>query len=187
MTRLVHDRPLALSARTGRSVGPPRAAPCNAGPADGVRPEICLRAPTWRSVHRAARAASSALVGGAEWTPGCEEIDRQLLEASGDQRCRCPAHRRGVLAPGQGDRTAASYFAGLGASVKACMVLRRGDAEERENAGTVRAARFLYLAGGSVLHLRSVLKSSPVWDALVEAWGAGAVLAGSSAGAHGAR
>jgi cyanophycinase len=63
------------------------------------------------------------------------------------------------------------------------MVLRRADAEDREHAGTVRAARFLYLAGGSVLHLRSVLKSSPVWDALVEAWSAGAVLAGSSAGA----
>ena len=53
------------------------------------------------------------------------------------------------------------------------MVLRRADAEDKANAGTVRAARFLYLAGGSVLHLRSVLKSSPVWDALVEAWAGG--------------
>ena len=34
-----------------------------------------------------------------------------------------------------------------------------------------------------MLHLRSVLKASAVWDALVEAWTAGAVLAGSSAGA----
>ena len=79
--------------------------------------------------------------------------------------------------------TAASYFAALGASVKGCMVLRRSDAEDKTNAGMVRAAGFLYLAGGSVLHLRSVLKNSVVWDALVEAWAAGAVLAGSSAGA----
>jgi cyanophycinase len=63
------------------------------------------------------------------------------------------------------------------------MVLRRADAEDKSNAGTVRAARFIYLAGGSVLHLRSVLKASAVWEALVEAWTAGAVLAGSSAGA----
>jgi cyanophycinase len=63
------------------------------------------------------------------------------------------------------------------------MVLRRSDAEDLSNAGMVRAARFIYLAGGSVLHLRSVLKASPVWDALVEAWAGGAVLAGSSAGA----
>ena len=44
-------------------------------------------------------------------------------------------------------------------------MLRRADAEDKANAGTVRAARFVYLAGGSVLHLRSVLKASPVWDA----------------------
>ncbi len=33
------------------------------------------------------------------------------------------------------------------------------------------------------MHLRSVLKDSPVWDALVAAWQGGATLAGSSAGA----
>jgi cyanophycinase len=63
------------------------------------------------------------------------------------------------------------------------MVLRRADAEDAALAGMVRAARFVYLAGGSVLHLRAVLKDSPVWDALVAAWAGGAVVAGSSAGA----
>ena len=33
------------------------------------------------------------------------------------------------------------------------------------------------------MHLRSVLKDSPVWDALVAAWQRGAVLAGSGSGA----
>ncbi|MBV8161896.1 MAG: Type 1 glutamine amidotransferase-like domain-containing protein [Acidimicrobiia bacterium] len=33
------------------------------------------------------------------------------------------------------------------------------------------------------MHLRSVLKDSVLWDAIVEAWDGGAVLAGSSAGA----
>ncbi len=33
------------------------------------------------------------------------------------------------------------------------------------------------------MHLRSVLKDSPVWDALVAAWQGGATLAGTSAGA----
>jgi cyanophycinase len=62
------------------------------------------------------------------------------------------------------------------------MVLRRADAEDGLNAAMVRDARFVYLAGGSVLHLRSVLKASAVWDALVAAWAGGAVVAGSSAG-----
>jgi cyanophycinase len=63
------------------------------------------------------------------------------------------------------------------------MVLTRRDAEDTASAEQVRAARFVYLGGGSPLHLRSVLKDSPVWAALVDAWRAGAVVAGSSAGA----
>jgi cyanophycinase len=63
------------------------------------------------------------------------------------------------------------------------MVLARPDAEDAENVAVVRDARFVYLGGGSPLHLRSVLKDSALWEALVAAWSGGAVLAGSSAGA----
>jgi cyanophycinase len=79
--------------------------------------------------------------------------------------------------------TASTWFADLGARVRNVDVLRRTDALDPENARAVREARFVYLAGGSPMHLRSVLKDSLVWDALVEAWHDGAVLAGSSAGA----
>jgi len=47
----------------------------------------------------------------------------------------------------------------------------------------VRASLFVYLGGGSPMHLRSVLKDSATWKALIEAWNDGAVVAGSSAGA----
>ncbi len=124
-----------------------------------------------------------ALVGGSEWTPGCEHFDSQLLEASSTREVLVLPTAAAYWHPERSVQAATSYFATLGASVKACMVLGRGDAEDKANAGMVRAAGFLYLAGGSVLHLRSVLKNSSVWDALVEAWEAGAVLAGSSAGA----
>ena len=63
------------------------------------------------------------------------------------------------------------------------MVLGRADAEDEANADAVRASRFTYLGGGSPMHLRSVLKASPLWEALLEAWRHGAVVAGSSAGA----
>lgn len=124
-----------------------------------------------------------ALVGGSEWLPGCEAFDIELLDAAGTREVLVLPTAAAYWHPERAIETAASYFSGLGGSVKACMVLRRSDAEDRANAGLVRAARFIYVAGGSVLHLRSVLKASPVWDALVEAWAGGAVLAASSAGA----
>jgi cyanophycinase len=63
------------------------------------------------------------------------------------------------------------------------MVLARADAEDPGAAAVMRRARFIYLAGSSPMHLRSVLKSSKVWEAMVEAWEDGAVIAGSSGAA----
>jgi cyanophycinase len=50
-------------------------------------------------------------------------------------------------------------------------------------AAAVRSARFIYLSGGSPLHLKAVLKKSAVFEALREAWASGAVVAGAAAGA----
>ncbi len=47
----------------------------------------------------------------------------------------------------------------------------------------MRDARFVYFADGSPLHLRSVLKGSALFDALLAAYRSGAVLAASGAGA----
>lgn len=128
-------------------------------------------------------AGELALVGGGEWSPGCEVFDTALLAASSAREVVVLPTAAAYTHPERAIVTASSYFSRLGAPVKACMVLRRADAEDLSLAGQVRASRFIYLAGGSVLHLRSVLKASPVWDALVEAWASGAVVAASSAGA----
>jgi len=85
--------------------------------------------------------------------------------------------------PDRSVETARAWFEGLGGRVEGVMVLGRVDAEDAANAAAVRAARFVYLGGGSPLHLRSVLKHSAVWRALEEAWRDGAVIAGSGAGA----
>ena len=63
------------------------------------------------------------------------------------------------------------------------MVLEPARRARRGQRDEVRRARFVYLAGTSPMHLRSVLKDSPVWDALLESWDGGMALAGSSAGA----
>ncbi len=59
----------------------------------------------------------------------------------------------------------------------------RPDALVAEHIEAVASARFVYLTGTSPMHVRSVLKDTPLFEALVSAWNGGAVLAGSGAGA----
>jgi cyanophycinase len=123
-----------------------------------------------------------ALVGGAEWGEQCS-FDSGLLTASGGDEVLVLPTAAAYEHPQRAVDTATAYFAGLGARVRGLMVLGRSDAQDDANAEAVRAARLIYLGGGSPLHLRSVLKDSKVWQAMEEAWQAGAVVAGSSAGA----
>jgi cyanophycinase len=125
---------------------------------------------------------SLALIGGGEWRDGCT-FDHRLLEESGAGEVLVLPTAAAYEHPERSVESAERWFAGLGAKARGLMVLRRRDAEDEANAAAVRESRFLYLSGGSPMHLRSVLKDSPVWYALVQAWNDGAVLAGSSAGA----
>ena len=123
-----------------------------------------------------------ALVGGNEWQEKCT-FDRGLLEASKGNDVLVLPTAAAYEHPDRAVERARSWFGSLGATAKGLDVLRRHDAENDANAAAVRDASFIYLSGGSPMHLRSVLKDSPLWDALVEAWDSGAVLAGASAGA----
>ena len=123
-----------------------------------------------------------ALVGGMEWRDGCS-FDRELYERSGADEVLVLPTAAAYEHPQRAVDTATEWFASFGAKARGLMVLARPDAEDEANVAAVRSARFVYLGGGSPLHLRSVLKDSPLWAALVEAWNGGAVLAGSSAGA----
>lgn len=122
-----------------------------------------------------------ALIGGGEWRQGCE-FDRDLLAASGGDEVAVLPTGAAYEHPERSLQVAAAWFESLGARVRGVPVLTRPDALDATHVETVRSARFLYLCGESPMHLRSVLMHSPVWDALVEAWSAGAVLAGTAAG-----
>jgi cyanophycinase len=123
-----------------------------------------------------------ALVGGGEWSDGCD-FDVELLAASGGDEVLVLPTAAAYEHPDKAVATARSWFEKLGGRALGLMVLGRADAEDEANAAQVRASRFVYLGGGSPMHLRSVLKGSPVWEALLDAWRRGAVVAGSSAGA----
>jgi cyanophycinase len=123
-----------------------------------------------------------ALVGGAEWRVGCE-FDRDLLELSGGTEVLVAATAAAYEHPGRLVETATRWFAEFGATVRELDVYSRADALDPAKTAPIADARFIYLAGTSPMHLRSVLKESPAWEALVGAWKGGAVLAASSAGA----
>ncbi|MGH9087884.1 MAG: Type 1 glutamine amidotransferase-like domain-containing protein [Acidimicrobiales bacterium] len=123
-----------------------------------------------------------ALVGGGEWRPGCE-FDGELLAASGQDEVVVLPTAAAYERPERTVLQAAEWFEAFGARVEGLMVVSRRDAEDGGVAEVVRRAHFVYLSGGSPLHLRSVLKGAKVLDALRQAWREGAVVAGSGAGA----
>ena len=123
-----------------------------------------------------------ALVGGGEWQPGTE-YDADLLEHSGADEVLVLPTAAAYQHPDRAVATAEKWFSSLGSRARGLMVLRHADANKETNAAAVREARFIYLSGGSPLHLLSVLKGSLVFEALAAALSAGAVVAGSSAGA----
>ena len=123
-----------------------------------------------------------ALVGGGEWQEGCT-FDAEFLAASGGDQVLVLPTAGAYEHPERLVARAGAWFEPLGGSVEGLMVLTRADAQNDGAADIVRRSRMIYLAGSSPMHLRSVLKKSAVWDALVAAWLDGAVVVGSSGAA----
>jgi cyanophycinase len=123
-----------------------------------------------------------ALVGGGEWQEGCT-FDAELLAASGSDEVLVLPTAAAYEHPERVVVRAGEWFGSLGAQVEGLMVLSRADAEDTGAAAVMRAARLIYVAGSSPMHIRSVLKNSKVWTALVEAWHGGSVVVGTSGAA----
>jgi cyanophycinase len=123
-----------------------------------------------------------ALVGGGEWRDGCS-FDAGFLAASGSDQVLVLPTAAAYERPERLVAEAGEWFGPLGGRVEGLMVLSRADAEDAGAAAVLRRARFIYLSGGSPMHLRSVLKNSKVWEALLGAFGDGAVVVGSSGAA----
>jgi cyanophycinase len=126
---------------------------------------------------------SIALLGGGEWTEPCRALDSRLLHLADCDEVLIVPTAAAFEHPDRTVEQAISWFAGLGATATGLPVLNRRDAEADEHVAAMRVAKFVYLADGSPLHLRSVLKGSALFDALMYAHGRGAVIAASGAGA----
>lgn len=115
-----------------------------------------------------------ALVGGREFDPDCS-VDAALVDGVDDVVVlpAALAYER----PDEAVRRAVDRFGELGATVRVLEVFRRADAMQPDVVEVAAAARLVYITGGSPMHLRSVLKDTPLLEALVGAWRGGATIA----------
>ena len=124
------------------------------------------------------------LVGGEEFRVRCEDMDREIMVASGQS----PANvvivpTAAVTGPAKAANDGATHFASLGGKTSRLMVLNREDSFNPELVREIEGAGVIYFTGGNPDHLLAALKDSPFLEALLRAVEEGAVLAGSSAGA----
>jgi cyanophycinase len=124
-----------------------------------------------------------ALVGGSEWLPECRGFDAELIAASEAKEVVVLPTAAAFEQPEHAVERAEAYFADLDLPVAPLRVLHRTEAEDPDIAADLRRARLIYLADGSPLHLRSVLKDSLLFAALLDAYRRGATIAASGAGA----
>jgi len=124
-----------------------------------------------------------ALVGGGEWLPECRGFDAELIAVSDAKEVVVLPTAAAFEHPEHAVERAEAYFAEHDLPVAPLRVMNRRDAEDKDIAADVRKARFVYLADGSPLHLRSVLKDSLLFAALLDAYRHGATIAASGAGA----
>lgn len=124
-----------------------------------------------------------ALVGGDEFKPGNEQQDRQMVAAAADGPAYVVPTAAGRQAPEQAVALATRWFAKLGLELHELPVLKRSDVVKERLIEDARRGGFFYLVGGDPGLVAQVLRGSPVWQAVFDAWRGGAVLAGSSAGA----
>jgi cyanophycinase len=132
---------------------------------------------------RQAASGTLALIGGGEWGEHHQTLDRRLLALAGTTDIVVLPTAAAFEHPERVEEIATRHFAPLGVTTHTLPVLHRRDAENGDTVAAVEQARFVYLADGSPMHLRSVIKSSPLFDAMLTAYRNGAVIAASGAGA----
>ena len=127
------------------------------------------------------------LEGGAEFGGRMRDADLRAIELAGgfDAPIRIIPT---AAAPDNNHQRAGNngirWFQSLGAKdVLSVALLSRIRADDKNIARSLREAKLIYLLGGFTHYLAQTLKGSLAWEAVLEAFQEGAVIAGSSAGA----
>ena len=127
------------------------------------------------------------LEGGAEFGGAMREPDLRAIELAGGFEApiriipTAAAPDKNHLRAGE---SGVRWFQGLGArDVESIPLIDKNSANDPEIVETLRAAKLIYLLGGFTHYLSQTLQGSKAWEAALEAYQNGAVIAGSSAGA----
>ena len=128
-------------------------------------------------------AGEIGLVGGEEFRQGCEEMDREIMRASGQHPSRVVIiPTAAVTGPVKAANDGVTHFSRLGGNSSQLMVLDRSQADDAGFVRPVEGAGVIYFTGGNPDHLLTTLQDSRLLAAILAAVEKGAVLAGSSAG-----
>lgn len=124
------------------------------------------------------------LVGGEEFRAGCEDMDREIMRASGQDPARVVViPTAAVTGPAKAANDGVRHFSSLGGNASQLMVLEREHAEDADLVKGIEDAGVIYFTGGSPDHLLATVRDSLLLSAILAAVERGTVLAGSSAGA----
>ncbi len=127
------------------------------------------------------------LEGGSEFGGRMRDPDLRALELAGGFNAPLRIIPT-AAAPDQNHHRAGSngvrWFQSLGAKdVVSVPLIDKPSANDEKIAKALRDAKLIYLLGGFTHYLGQTLKDSLAWQAAIDAYHAGAVIAGSSAGA----
>jgi cyanophycinase len=132
-------------------------------------------------------AGNLLLEGGAEFGGRMAQPDRRSIDLAGGPSARISIIPAAAAQDRNHERAGAKvvrWFACVGAkNVTLLPLIDRESAERPEVATALRESRLIYLLGGFTHYLGQTLLGSAGWQAILDAYAAGAVVAGSSAGA----
>jgi cyanophycinase len=123
------------------------------------------------------------LNGGDEFKPGNEPQDRDLVAHARRGPAFVVPTAAARQGPDQAVANARRWFGTLGLDLQELPILKRSDAGSPEVLAMAVEGGLFYLVGGDPGLVASVLRGTEAWAAMLRAWGGGAAMAGSSAGA----
>jgi cyanophycinase len=112
-----------------------------------------------------------------------DELDRRLLDEVKATSVIVLPTADAFEQPEDLVESARAWAERLGVTVEPLMVMRRTEALETECASALHGARAIWLVGDNPIHLRSVLKDTPVWQAIVAVLESGGLVVGAGASA----